>query len=210
MPTKRFLNLPAEKKQALTRAAIREFARVSVQEASINRIVREAGVSRGSFYTYFEDKEDLLQYLLEEFRQQIWQRVIRGLKASGGDLFDACLQAFDGILAYCGVSDNREFFQRLFSEFRITRQDSGQFLRRLAGGEEFLQQFLAAVDVSRLRLQQPEDLLMAVEMVVLALEKSLALAFFTPGQEGAARAQLLRRLNYLRYGMMQEDGKAAE
>ena len=56
MPTERFLRLPKEKIEAIRIAAAKEFMRVPLEEASINRIVHDADISRGSFYTYFEDK----------------------------------------------------------------------------------------------------------------------------------------------------------
>mgnify|MGYP000403050715 CR=1 FL=1 len=56
MPTQRFLKLKEEKKQAILEAAVHEFSRVPYSSASINQIIKEADISRGSFYTYFEDK----------------------------------------------------------------------------------------------------------------------------------------------------------
>ena len=64
MPTERFLRLPKEKIEAIRISAAKEFIRVPLEEASINRIVHDADISRGSFYTYFEDKDDLMRYML--------------------------------------------------------------------------------------------------------------------------------------------------
>lgn len=52
MPTERFKRLPEEKIEAIRRAGIQEFTRTSPESASINRIIQEADISRGSFYTY--------------------------------------------------------------------------------------------------------------------------------------------------------------
>lgn len=62
MPTITYENLPQIKKDAIINAAIDEFAEHRFSDASINRIVKSAGISRGSFYQYFADKEDI--YLL--------------------------------------------------------------------------------------------------------------------------------------------------
>lgn len=66
MATERFLKLSQEKKDRILQAARHEFARVPFEDASINQIIREAGISRGSFYTYFEDKLDLLHYVFRD------------------------------------------------------------------------------------------------------------------------------------------------
>ncbi|MEE1377337.1 MAG: TetR/AcrR family transcriptional regulator [Oribacterium sp.] len=66
MATERFLKLSQDKKDRILQAARHEFARVPFEDASINQIIREAGISRGSFYTYFEDKLDLLHYVFRD------------------------------------------------------------------------------------------------------------------------------------------------
>lgn len=64
MPKDTFLNLSEDKKNKIINAAKKEFARVPIEEASIKNIVEEAEIARGSFYQYFESKEDLLEYIL--------------------------------------------------------------------------------------------------------------------------------------------------
>ena len=48
---------PEERKAELTEAARRVFRRKGYAAASVSDIVREAGVSQGTFYFYFKDKE---------------------------------------------------------------------------------------------------------------------------------------------------------
>ncbi len=64
MPKSTFLNLPADKRERVVEAAIEEFATVPFEAASVNRIVRRAGIAKGSFYQYFEGMTDLYRYLL--------------------------------------------------------------------------------------------------------------------------------------------------
>lgn len=64
MPKQTFLNLPREKRDTIINAAIEEFAQYGLENASTNRIVENSGISKGSFYQYFEDKEDVFRYLL--------------------------------------------------------------------------------------------------------------------------------------------------
>ena len=61
MPKETFLKLPEEKKNKIIKAAKKEFERVPLEQASIKNIVEDAEISRGSFYQYFESKEDLLR-----------------------------------------------------------------------------------------------------------------------------------------------------
>ncbi|MBI5842467.1 MAG: TetR/AcrR family transcriptional regulator [Chloroflexi bacterium] len=64
MPKQTFINLPEEKRQIIVNAAIEEFAEHGLDNASTNRIVANSGISKGSFYQYFEDKQDVFMYLL--------------------------------------------------------------------------------------------------------------------------------------------------
>ncbi len=51
MPKDTFLNLIEEKKKRIFDAAVREFSTRCFSEASINQIVKNAGIPEGSFYS---------------------------------------------------------------------------------------------------------------------------------------------------------------
>ena len=89
MPTSTFFNLRPEKQERLLTAAAREFAAQPFHEASINSMIRAAGIPRGSFYMYFRDKEELFQYLVRESTEPLLLAFRELLTRSGGDLFDA-------------------------------------------------------------------------------------------------------------------------
>ncbi len=64
MPKQTFFNLPDDKRQRIMDVVIDEFADNDYGNVSISRIVERAGIAKGSFYQYFEDKEDLSGYLV--------------------------------------------------------------------------------------------------------------------------------------------------
>ena len=64
MPKQTFLNLPEEKRERILSCATTEFAQRGHDAASISRIVEAAGIAKGSFYQYFEDKDDLFLYIV--------------------------------------------------------------------------------------------------------------------------------------------------
>jgi len=70
MPKQTFLNLPEEKRTNIVNAAIEEFAEYGLENASTNRIVANSAISKGSFYQYFEDKQDVFMYLLTVLEQE--------------------------------------------------------------------------------------------------------------------------------------------
>ena len=68
MPKKTFLKLPPEKQQRILNAAADEFIEYKDQyeKSSVNRIADRAGISVGSIYKYFYDKDDLYDYSKKE------------------------------------------------------------------------------------------------------------------------------------------------
>ncbi|WP_017294521.1 TetR/AcrR family transcriptional regulator [Geminocystis herdmanii] len=65
MPTQTFFNLSEAKQQIIIEKSLQQFANHSYEVVSISRIVLEAKIAKGSFYQYFEGKEDLYLYLVD-------------------------------------------------------------------------------------------------------------------------------------------------
>ncbi len=64
MPKDTYFNLSEPKRKAVFDAAVGEFSVHMFSEASINRIVKAAQIPRGSFYQYFDGKEDLFSHVI--------------------------------------------------------------------------------------------------------------------------------------------------
>lgn len=70
MPKETFFNLPDEKRERILDVSIDEFADNDYPNVSISRLVDRAGIAKGSFYQYFEDKEDLFRHLMDVAAQE--------------------------------------------------------------------------------------------------------------------------------------------
>ncbi|MBN9241836.1 MAG: TetR/AcrR family transcriptional regulator [Mesorhizobium sp.] len=75
---------PAKRKQIIE-GARRVFMNMGFDAASMNDITREAGVSKGTIYVYFANKEELFEALIEEERGSIFKNLYESLE-QGGDL----------------------------------------------------------------------------------------------------------------------------
>ena len=76
MPTDTFFNLSVEKRDKILDAAFTEFSTYTYEQSSIANIIKKAGIPRGSFYQYFEDKKDLYKYILEIIGQQKYEMLL--------------------------------------------------------------------------------------------------------------------------------------
>ena len=95
MPSARFENLAEEKKEKIIEAATEEFVEMGYERASINSMIKKAGISRGSFYTYFEDKDDILSYIINSFTAKSTVFIIKTLKESNGDIIEMMISLYD-------------------------------------------------------------------------------------------------------------------
>ncbi len=67
----------AERRVQILSAAREVFARRGYAQATIDDIVAQAGVARGTFYLYFEDKRAVLEALVDRFSNQLAMAIER-------------------------------------------------------------------------------------------------------------------------------------
>lgn len=87
MPSERFMRLPEEKRKRICTAATEEFLHHPYSQVSINQIIRNAGIPRGSFYQYFEDKKDLFVHLMSTWKEMVSQRMLELLVENDRNAF---------------------------------------------------------------------------------------------------------------------------
>jgi AcrR family transcriptional regulator len=65
MSRRGFADLPEEKRLLILSTAAFEFAAHGFEAASLNRIIEKCGMSKSSFYYYFDDKAELFSVLVD-------------------------------------------------------------------------------------------------------------------------------------------------
>ena len=75
----KFLHVRPEDHERIINAASKEFAQKGYDNASTNEIVKEAGISKGLLFHYFNNKKGLylfiFDYLQEMFREKIYENI---------------------------------------------------------------------------------------------------------------------------------------
>jgi AcrR family transcriptional regulator len=92
MPKPTFFRLPADRRDRLVNEAIAEFAERAYAEASLSRLAAQAGIAKGSFYQYFEDKLDLYRWLVTDEAPRRKREFVNAVPATGD--FWAYLESF--------------------------------------------------------------------------------------------------------------------
>ena len=175
MPSERFINLPQDKKKRIIDAALKEFARVPFQEISINRIIQDAEISRGSFYQYFEDKTDLQTYLLSDFEDKISEKMQAYLKEKKGDMF----QLFeDGVNFSVKIGMESPFINVCKNVFSQMEQCCGNHSRPFDIEDNGL--FFKVMSVMKDEYYQNyemEDIKIVWEMLIMMLKEAVVRIF---------------------------------
>ncbi len=94
-----------ERRDQLIEAALDEFTKRSYDEASLNSIIKSAGISKGTFYYHFENKESLYLYLLKNSVAEKWEYIEKRTKEMDQDTLGM------------GIFDMFKFQARLGAEF---------------------------------------------------------------------------------------------
>ena len=204
-----FLRLPEEKRARVLNAAWDEFTTVSFAKASVNRIIRAAGIPRGSFYQYFEDKNDLFHDLMTQIHDQLTEGYRKVLARADGNLFRSTLMSYDLIIAERKRGNMIPAFERCM---RVARINPGIDLETLGRGrrperEQIVGECLRYMDVTPFRRKDTRFLTEVCCMAGMFLVGVLMDCLMCPGEETEAehRAELVEALEILRRGSYTEE-----
>jgi len=133
LPKQTFFNLPAEKRERITQVALDEFSNNSYHRSSINRIVENANISKGSFYQYFSNKKDLYRYLIDKAGEE----KIKFLQKEIVDYDKLEFFPFLRKLFLAGIKFNQSspYYDKLVD--RIYRSESEQFKEEIIGESKY-------------------------------------------------------------------------
>lgn len=126
-------------------AAKVEFSRAVFAKASISNIIELAGVPRGSFYQYFEDKQDIFFYLLETDGQRFADSFKEIIEAHQGDFFAAVTEFFDVTIDRLLQSDDAQFYSNVFADMSFksaSHSAFGEAVHRPTDAKHYLEEHI--------------------------------------------------------------------
>jgi AcrR family transcriptional regulator len=206
MPTTTFFNLPNEKREKLIQAIKDELCRVSFDKASINKIVQAAQIPRGSFYQYFENKQDMLRYILTDYQNQLIDLIKQSLHASGGDLFQLFEDMFEFAIRFALDDPTNGFCKNIFADLTV---NAGFYVEHTK--EEVLsilmKDIIPYVDTNRIDIRSEEDLPHIVLLLASTCRDSIAEAFMGMSTYEESRKNYFARLALLKRGFLKDKGE---
>ena len=206
MPKETFLNLSKEKQQKVINSAKKEFARVPIENVSIKNIVEEADIARGSFYQYFESKEDLLIYILKENSEKLNTKLKDKVKETNGDIFRLYIFLYDSMIEEFTNNPDQELFKQIFINLKSSDENVFDLVRKTKPQD--IIDYYEQIDKNNLKIENHEDLVVIGDMLNAITRRAVIKNFKNKSKE-ECRAMFLKEIEYLKHGIEKKEEKDA-
>ena len=120
MPTDRFVRLKKSKKEHILQSASRIFAQYDYSSINISEIADEAGISRGSFYLYFADKDDCFNAVIDSHKERIALQFAK-IITEATTITQVIMSTFDYIAHFSKFE--RELFNKVVNHSNLSDSD---------------------------------------------------------------------------------------
>ena len=116
------------RREQIVGAATRVFAEKGFRRATIKEVARESGVSEGTIYNYFEDKDDILMAILHRLNET--ERRVEDIEEGTASDFRGFLEEY--LRRRMSLMwENREVFRVVLSEMLVNAELRELYLRRV-------------------------------------------------------------------------------
>ncbi|WP_238389680.1 TetR/AcrR family transcriptional regulator [Virgibacillus sp. MSP4-1] len=199
-----FFNLPDYKRKKLIDAAEKEFARVALFEASIANIVKTAGIPRGSFYQYFQDKEDLYFYLLDKKLDESKRYFVSILDYHNGDIFEAMVDMYHQFLVMMPDEEEHNFIKNalLYATNKVENSFTSIFDSTYDNNHYY--KVIESIDRDNLKVKEDEDLLSVLQVMSAVAFHNIIVKLSNKLSDDEATEQFKVQMELLKHGVYQE------
>ncbi len=200
MIKKTFYNLPYEKRKRITDAVIKEFMERPNEKVSINRIIKTAEISRGSFYQYFDDKVDLIEIITKTMFEESNNKAKEILKLSCGDLFVMYIKMFDYFGDYSSQKQTMKIMRNIVDSFKANDDLVSEYLKNRFNMALTNNEFYTMVDRQNLKFQDNESVKCLIEILTQVLKNAIFDVFVAGSDREEVRERLIKKIDIIKQG----------
>lgn len=197
MPKETFFNLKLDKREKIETALVNEFSRTTFEKASISNIIEEAQIPRGSFYQYFEDKEDAVKYIMQKYAKMEKEKLYNLLLEAKGNIFEATLKMYDYVIE---VSENEKYLKICKNIIQELRKNNVNVFEQLPSKKE-QNELNKIIDTSNLNIDKKDDLDYIMKILTTISRTVILEAISNQITKEQGRIELERKLEILKKGM---------
>ncbi len=176
-----FYNLPEEKRNRIIKAIVHEFSNSSAEKVSINRIVKTANISRGSFYQYFDDKLDLVEVFIKSIVDLSAKGINDALEKSDGNIFYTYEKLFDIIANFANDSTQRVIIKNLARGIKANDNLISEYLFNRFESSEIVGEMYKLFNTDNLKFQSVADV-KNLSQILTQLLKNAIFNYFVVGE----------------------------
>ncbi|HCB95204.1 TetR family transcriptional regulator [Ruminococcus sp. YE282] len=195
-----FYNLPEQKRQRIIDAIVEEFSSSSTEKVSINRIVKAANISRGSFYQYFDDKVDLVEVLTKSFVDLSIEGANKALEYSNGDIFYTYEKLFEIITKFAQDKTQKVILKNLLRSLRANDDLVSEYLLNRFNGFEELNKIAKQYNTDNLKFKSSEDVEYLSQILTQLLKNAIFNYFVIDVDYQTVKKTFLRKLEIVKSG----------
>ncbi|WP_417151752.1 TetR/AcrR family transcriptional regulator [Ruminococcus sp.] len=200
MIKKTFYNLPYEKRKRITDAVIKEFMERPNEKVSINRIIKTAEISRGSFYQYFDDKVDLIEIITKTMFEESSNKAKEILKLSCGDLFVMYIKMFDYFGDYSSQKQTMKIMRNIVDSFKANDDLVSEYLKNRFNMALTNNEIYTMVDRQNLKFQDNESVKCLIEILTQVLKNAIFDVFVAGSDREGVRERLIKKIDIIKQG----------
>lgn len=200
MIKKTFYNLPYEKRKRITDAVIKEFMERPNEKVSINRIIKTAEISRGSFYQYFDDKVDLIEIITKTMFEESSNKAKEILKLSCGDLFVMYIKMFDYFGDYSSQKQTMKIMRNIVDSFKANDDLVSEYLKNRFNMALTNNEIYTMVDRQNLKFQDNESVKCLIEILTQVLKNAIFDVFVAGSDREEVRERLIKKIYIIKQG----------
>lgn len=197
MPKATFFNLNNTKRENIEKAIEEEFGRTTFEKASISSIIEKAKIPRGSFYQYFEDKEDAIKYIVQKYMEKEKEKIRKLLIEANGNIFKATIKIFEYMIESVKEKDQFNLYRNIMEELKKNNINIFQEEKKQGNIEEI-------IDIEILNIESEEDIKYMLK-IISVIARTISIEVISgkiTKQEG--RDNLIKELEILKRGMIKK------
>lgn len=201
MPTNTFLNLPKEKQEIILEASNKEFKRVLLKDASINKIIKDASISRGSFYTYFKDINDLYIYTLSKYQDRLYEIIKKAIEQTKGELLKTTKIIYETIIKDCTC--DKATYKNIFLNLNYNISIRNQLEYDLDNKYRLIE-LIGKIDKTKLNITKDEEIFYIIDIIVGIVLHSLIEIFISDKNKEQITDKLNKQIKLIEKGIYKE------
>ena len=205
MPTSTFLNLSKEKQDNIIEASLKEFKRVLLKDASINKIIKDANIPRGSFYNYFEDINDLYIYSINKYKKRFINIFEESIKTKNGDLIEATKTIYDKIICNCEKNENKQLIKNIFLNLNYNISIKNRLECEQLNEKYKIIELLEQIDKTKLNIKKEEELLYIIDIIIGIIMHGLIEIFLDNKNQEEIKEKITKQLEIIKRGIYKEE-----